>query len=318
MKKQIMASVLLASMMFAAPGYADYELGPDESNSYDKYKSPLEQSYGPVVNDRPKAEPADDDSEAFARVAGQLAQRTVSNIIVSDQRTRGKEVLLSHKKNNVPAIETEKGKESEQDAAAAARKVALEKADLRAEEVLSETDDSFEPAQDKEYPGYEYQARRQIKSFSEPESLGNGLQQNHDAALKPAEIKSADRTDLSGSHKDENSTEMQASLVGNEEKPAPADEKGNRPKEKKGGKKLPLIIQGMTPSIPVKAVTLSLKETLLWNREPRKCTLLKLSVMKKQEIYGFWKGERYGNRPTRYIHVGLITITIRKRENFSI
>ncbi len=244
MKKQIMASVLLASMMFAAPGYADYELGPDESNSYDKYKSPLEQSYGPVVNDRPKAEPADDDSEAFARVAGQLAQRTVSNIIVSDQRTRGKEVLLSHKKNNVPAIETEKGKESEQDAAAAARKVALEKADLRAEEVLSETDDSFEPAQDKEYPGYEYQARRQIKSFSEPESLGNGLQQNHDAALKPAEIKSADRTDLSGSHKDENSTEMQASLVGNEEKPAPADEKGNRPEEKKGGKKLPLIIQG--------------------------------------------------------------------------
>ena len=239
-----MASVLLASMMFATPGYADYELGPDESNSYDKYKSPLEQSYGSVVNDRPKAESADDDSEAFARVAGQMAQRTVSNIIVPVQQAGGKEVLLSRKKNNVPAIETEKRKESEQDAAAEARKVELEKADLRAEEVLSESDDSFEPAQDKEYPGYEYQARRQIKSYSEQETLKNDLQQNHDTTLKPAEGNSAEGKGLSASHDDVNNSKIQTSLTGNEGKPVSSDKKGNEPEEKKGAKKLPLIIQG--------------------------------------------------------------------------
>ena len=77
MKKQIMASVLLASMMFSVSGYADNELMSDGNDSYDKYKSPLEQSYGPIVNDQPKAESADD-SEDFARIAGQLTERVVS------------------------------------------------------------------------------------------------------------------------------------------------------------------------------------------------------------------------------------------------
>ena len=110
MKKQLMASVLLASMMFAVPGYADNELMSDGSDSYDKYKSPLEQSYGPIVNDRPKAESADD-GEAFAQAAGQLTLRTVSNIGVSDQLADGKKVAAARKNNTAPANETEDKKE---------------------------------------------------------------------------------------------------------------------------------------------------------------------------------------------------------------
>ncbi len=243
MKKQIMASVLLASMMFAAPVYADEELTPDANESFDKYKSPLEQSYGPIVNDRPKTEP-DDDSEAFARIAGQLAQRTVSNIIVPSPKAGGKELPAAHERIAVPANETEKRKDPEQDAVDAAKKAALEKAGQQAEEVLSETDDSFEPARDKEYPGYEYQARRQIKSYSESENLKDDLQQNQNTELKPAELKNADDTGLSFSQNDVKKPEIQNSLAVSEAKPASTDETGNRPKEKKGAKKLPLIIQG--------------------------------------------------------------------------
>ena len=81
MKKQIMASVLLASMMFAVPGYAAYALTPDEDDS-EKFKSPLEQSYGPIVNDHPKAE-STDGGDAFARAAEQLIHRDVSDRDVS-------------------------------------------------------------------------------------------------------------------------------------------------------------------------------------------------------------------------------------------
>ena len=243
MKKQIVASVLLASMMFTAPVYADDELMPDTNDSYDKYKSPLEQSYGPIVNDRPKTE-SDDDSEAFARIAGQLAQRTVSNINVPKPNAGGKELSAAHERIAVPANETEKRKDPEQDAVDAAKKAALEKAGQQAEEVLSETDDSFEPTRDKEYPGYEYQARRQIKSYSESENLKDDLQQNQNTELKPAESKNADDTGLSVSQNDVKKPEIQNSLAVNEAKPVSTDETGNRPKEKKGGKKLPLIIQG--------------------------------------------------------------------------
>ena len=244
MKKQIVASVLLASMMFAVPGYADYELTPDERDSYyDKYKSPLEQSYGPIVNDRPKAKSADD-GETFARVAAQLTQRTVSNADVSGQTTDGKELIAAHEPVAAPANEAEKGKEPEQAMGAAEKKIVLEKADQRAEEVLSETDENFEPAQDIVYPGHEYQARRQIKSYSESESLRNYLQQNRDTALKPAEANSAEGTGSSVSHSDVKNTETQAAASGNEGKPAVPDEKGGNTEEKKSAKKLPLIIKG--------------------------------------------------------------------------
>ena len=41
MKKQIVASVLLASMMFVVPGYADYELTPGENDSFEQARGIL-------------------------------------------------------------------------------------------------------------------------------------------------------------------------------------------------------------------------------------------------------------------------------------
>ena len=242
MKKQLMASVLLASMMFAVPGYADNELMSDGNDSYDKYKSPLEQSYGPIVNDRPKAGSVDD-SEAFARVAGQLTQRTVSNMAVSDQQAGGKIVPVARKNNTAPVNETEK-KESEQEAVSAAKKTALEKADRQAEEILSETDDNFEADQDKEYPGYEYQARRQVRSNSGIEDSKKDFQQDHNTALKPAEIKSAGDKGLSASDGDVKKTGKQAALAGSERKPVLSGKKDKKTGDKKDAKKLPLIIKG--------------------------------------------------------------------------
>ena len=101
MKKQVMASVLLASIMFAVPGYASYALTPDDYDSDDKYKSPLEQSYGPVVNDRPKAESADE-GEVFALAAGQLIQRDASNKDVSGQNTIMKETSVTPEQDAAP------------------------------------------------------------------------------------------------------------------------------------------------------------------------------------------------------------------------
>ena len=135
MKKQIMASVLLASIMFAVPGYAAYALTPDDYDSDDKYKSPLEQSYGPIVNDLPKAESADE-GEAFALAAEQLIQRDASNKDVSGQNTIMKETDVTSEQNAAPADKTKKGKESKQDKVAAATKAALEKAGHQAERVL--------------------------------------------------------------------------------------------------------------------------------------------------------------------------------------
>lgn len=112
MKKQIMASVLLASMMFAVPGYAAYALTPDEDDS-EKYKSPLEQSYGPIVNDHPKAESADE-SEAFAVAAERLIQRDASNKDVSGQKTIIKETTVTSEQDAVPADKTKKEKNQNQ------------------------------------------------------------------------------------------------------------------------------------------------------------------------------------------------------------
>ena len=242
MKKQIMASVLLASMMFSVSGYADYELTPDENVSYNQYKSPLEQSYGPIVNDRPKAESADD-GEVFARAAGQLTQRTVSNMVVSDQQADGKKIPVARSNNTALANGTEK-KESEQEVASTAKKIALEKAGRQAEEILSETDDNFEADQDIKYPGYEYQARRQIMSDSDIEDLKNSLRQDHHTALKPAEVKSAESKGLSASDGDVKKTGEQAALAGSERKPVLSDKKGKKTGDKKDTKKLPLIIKG--------------------------------------------------------------------------
>ena len=243
MKKQIMASVLLASIMFAVPGYAAYALTPDDYDSDDKYKSPLEQSYGPIVNDHPKAESADE-GEAFALAAERLIQRDASNKDDSGQKRIMKETSVTSEKEAAPAGKTKQGKESKPDKISAATKAALEKAGQQAEKVLSETDDSFEPVQEKEYPGQEYQAGRQVKSYSESANFREYLQQRYNTVLKSAKLKNTDGTGLSDFNNDVKITELQTSLAGNERKPASSDEKGNKPKDKKGAKKLPLIIQG--------------------------------------------------------------------------
>ena len=243
MKKQIMASVLLASIVFAVPGYAAYALTPDDYDSDDKYKSPLEQSYGPIVNDRPKAESADE-GEAFALAAEQMIQRDASNKDVSGQKTVIKETSVTSEQDAAPVDKTKKGNESKPDKVAAATKAATEKAGQQAEKVLSETDDSFEPAQDKEYPGQEYQARRQIKPNSDTENSKNDLQQEQYTTLQPAELKSDGGTRLSSSDGDVQKTETKASLTENERKAVSSNDIGNKPENNKRPRKLPLIIQG--------------------------------------------------------------------------
>ena len=243
MKKEIMASVLLASMLFAVPGYAAYALTPDDYDSDDKYKSPLEQSYGPVVNDHPKAESADE-GEVFALAAEQLIQRDASNKDVSGQNTIMKETSVTPEQDAAPADKTKKEKESKSDKVAAATKATLEKADQQAEKVLSETDDSFEPAQDKEYPGQEYQAGRQIKSYFESANFREYLQQRNNTVLESAEQKSSDGASLSVSHYDVKKTGTESSLARNKEKSVSSANKGNKKNEKTDTQPLPLIIKG--------------------------------------------------------------------------
>ena len=243
MKKQIMASVLLTSIMFAVPGYAAYALTPDDYDSDDKYKSPLEQSYGPVVNDHPKAESADE-GEVFALAAGQLIQRDASNKDVSGQNTIMKETDVISEQNAAPADKTKNGKESKPDKVTAATKAALEKVGQQAEKVLLETDDSFEPAQDKEYLGQEYQAGRQIKSYSESANIREYLHQRNNTVLKSTEQKSSDGASLSVSHNDVKKTGTESSLAGNKGKSVSSANKGNKEKEKTGAQPLPLIIKG--------------------------------------------------------------------------
>ena len=243
MKKQIMASVLLASIMFAVPGYAAYALTPDDYDSDDKYKSPLEQSYGPIVNDHPKAESADE-GEAFALAAERLIQRDASNKDDSGQKRIMRETSVTSEKEAAPADKTKQGKESKPDKISAATKAALEKVGQQAEKVLLETDDSFEPAQDKEYLGQEYQAGRQIKSYSESANIREYLQQRNNTVLKSTEQKSSDGASLSVSHNDVKKTGTESSLAGNKGKSVSSANKGNKEKEKTGAQPLPLIIKG--------------------------------------------------------------------------
>jgi len=238
-----MASVLLASMLFAVPGYAAYALTPDDYDSDDKYKSPLEQSYGPIVNDHPKAESADE-GEAFALAAEQMIQRDASNKDVSGQKTVIKETSVTSEQDATPADKTKKGNESKPDKVAAATKAATEKAGQQAEKILSETDDSFEPDQDKEYPGQEYQAGRQIKSYSESANFREYLQQRYNTLLKSAEQKSSGGSGSSVSHNDVKKTETESSLAGNKGKPVSSANKGNKKKEKSNAQPVPLIIKG--------------------------------------------------------------------------
>ena len=239
-----MASVLLASMVFAIPVYADNDRTPDEYDSYDKYASPVDQSFDPIVNDYPKTETADD-SERFARAAGQLTQRAASGKDVFNHQKGNRESRVVPEQNAVTVNETEKRKEAKKDEAVAAKHVALKKAGKQAEEVLSETDENFEPGQDKEYPGQEYQARRQVMSGFGYENSENKLQQDQKTGLKSAELKNVAVKDVSDSDSDTNNSLTQDSLSKDDEGRAGSSGVAkNRLNGKNGAKKQPLIIKG--------------------------------------------------------------------------
>jgi hypothetical protein len=245
MKRTLMASVLLASMVFTIPVYADSDVTPDEYNSYDKYASPVDQSYGPVVNDYPKTETADDsESERFTRAAGQMMQRTASGKIASERQQGSRESDVDSEQNTVAVHETKNRKEEKKDDAAAARQVALEKAEKQAEEILSETDDNYEPDQDKKYPGKEYQAHRQVMSGSKTENAKSNQQKDQKTGLKSAELKNASIKDVPFTAGNTKNTLTQDSLSKNERRPVSSNAAKNKAKGEKSAKKQPVIIQG--------------------------------------------------------------------------
>ena len=156
-----MASVLLASMAFAIPVYADDDRTPDEYNPNTKYESPLNQTDSPIVNDYKKTR-AENETDAFAQAAGKLTQ-----------------------------------------GAASGKRDGLEKAAKQAEKVLSETDGNFEPAQAKEYPGYEYQAHEKELSKKKPKGsleTAGALQSDRISpeASSPVKVKSVPASGRTG------------------------------------------------------------------------------------------------------------------------
>lgn len=129
MKRKLMASVLLAGMAFGMPVYADDDRTPDEYNPNARYESPLTQQKPVIVNDRPVHK--HDESDLFAEAAGRIAQRAASGKSTDETKATDKAA-------------------------------AIMRAEQEAEATLSKTDEDFEPAVEKETPGHEYQARRQL------------------------------------------------------------------------------------------------------------------------------------------------------------
>ena len=234
MRKQLMASVLLASMMLAFPVYADNDLTSDKYNSNSKHESPLDQSHGPINNDAQIDKPADE-SEKFVKAAGQLMERRVSGEFALNQK-KEEEDLKTLSKEELEALE---------------KKLILEKAKKQAEKELLETDENFEPALDKEYPGGEYQARKATETSSDSNNPDSSLQQSESIEaklLKLSKLKKAILKDSSASKSDKKNPVIRNSADGNnEKKQSSADDKKENPKEdkdKKDNAKQPLIIKG--------------------------------------------------------------------------
>jgi hypothetical protein len=188
MKRELMASVLLASMAFAIPVYADGDMTPDEYNPEAKYESPLDQPRVPVVNDYQVVR-ADDENEAFAREAGLLTQGDASGKAKTAHAREGDDPV----KDVPPGTKSAKGdskdgRQSEKEIASTENRTALRKAEKQAEKVLLETDEEFESAMDKEYPGHEYQARKQTSSLAKTDSPDKILQQEKDD-VSPVPVK---------------------------------------------------------------------------------------------------------------------------------
>lgn len=184
MKRELVASVLLATMAFSMPVYADDDRTPDEYNPDAKYESPLNRPEEPIVNDYRKNR-TEDENDIFARTAGMLTQGSASG----KHAARGQD--------------------------------ALQKAEKQAEKVLSEKDDSFESAPDKEYPGSEYQAGKQVYSL-------------------PGGTTLADKGQLPGmKNPDVTSEKPEPALVDGK---APASDK--KRKEKGKAETLPVVVTG--------------------------------------------------------------------------
>ena len=243
MKRKLVASILLASMAFAVPVYADNDRTPDEYNPDLKYESPLDQEEEPIVNDYRNTR-AEDEADAFAQAAAGLTQGAASGKGIVKQQKDGGGSRVVTEQNAVTENIIKNRKEAKKEEAAAARQAALKKAGKEAEEVLSETDDNFEPDQAKEYPGSEYQARRQVKSGSGSENAGDNLKQERKTGLKSVRLKKTAVKDVSVSDSDTKKSLTQASSSKNEGKPVSSDvaKKGTRGKD--GGKKQPVIIKG--------------------------------------------------------------------------
>lgn len=180
MKRELMASVLLASIAFAIPVYADGDMTPDEYNPEAKYESPLDQPRVPVVNDY-RVVRADDENEAFAREAGLLTQGDASGKAKTAHAREGDDPV----KDVLPGTKSAKGdskdgRPSEKERASEEKRTALRKAEKQAEKVLLETDEEFESVTDKEYPGHEYQARKQTSSLEKTDFPDKVLQQEKD------------------------------------------------------------------------------------------------------------------------------------------
>ena len=170
MKKQLVASVLLAGMAFAMPVYADDDRTPDEYNPDKKYESPLNQRPDFIVNDYRTVRTEDED-EAFAKAAGVLVQGAASgkNTVVQKNNS----VLKVSTEQKSATNYNEERQESKKYAGSVTKQIALDEAEKQAEKVLSETDDNFEPVPGKEFPGYEYQTRKQGASMPGDELISD-------------------------------------------------------------------------------------------------------------------------------------------------
>lgn len=241
MKRTLMASVLLASMVFTVPVYADSDRTPDEYNPNTKYESPLDQADEPIVNDYRKAR-AENEADVFAQDAARLTQGNASGKGVLNQQVSSGESRVAPEQNAVTVNKTKDRKKAKKENAA--RQVALGKAEKQAEAVLTETDENFEPEQGKEYPGYEYQARRQVMSGTETENSQDNLQQEQKAGLKSPALQNAAIKDVSVSDDNTKNTLTQESLSKKEEKSVSSDIAKRGTKGKGGAKKQPVIIKG--------------------------------------------------------------------------
>ena len=259
MKKQVVASVLLASMAVMFPVYADGDLTLDEYNSEEKYESPLDQAPARIVNDyrNPKAEEGD----AFAQAAGQFTQGAASGRGVPARQNNGeaiREASLQQDSRNV-----ESSQDSEKNQEVAEKRADVKKAEEKAEQVLSETDEAFEPALEKEKPGSEYHARRQVSLMNLDDNISGDVaatekvaeaENTTSASAQPASDTGSDgqkKDNLSLAAKEDPQTKeyqvMDAdvkNLTGNSEKKNKKDKTGRDNQSEKKPENVPLVITG--------------------------------------------------------------------------